>query len=204
MSMGDGARPGIDPPLIDPHVIDAPVIDPKALRRACGAFATGVTVITTRDAAGDHGMTANAFMSVSLDPPLIVVSVNRKARLLAKIEAARRYGVSILAEHMEPVAWHFAGKPNPNLVDLFTDFHGLPVIGGAVAHFAARLHQAVDGGDHVLFIGQVEGIAQAEGRPLIFHDGRFGALPRPGWSSTQWPPGLIGDPLTYFDEMPEF
>jgi len=181
-----------------------PVIDPMQLRRACGDFATGVTVITARVGAGEHGMTANAFMSVSLEPPLIVVSVSRKARLLSKIEAAGRYGVSILAEHMEPIAWHFAGKPKPDLPELFTDFHGLPVIRGAVAHFAARLHQAVDGGDHVLFIGAVEAIARSEGRPLIFHQGRFGALPRPGWSATQWPPGLVGDPLTYFDEMPEF
>jgi flavin reductase (DIM6/NTAB) family NADH-FMN oxidoreductase RutF len=194
MSMGDGAMPGND----------LPAIDPKELRRACGAFATGVTVITARDAAGDHGMTANAFMSVSLDPPLIVVSVNRKARLLPKIEAAGRFGVSILAEHMEPVAWHFAGKPKPELTDLFQDFHGLPVIRAAVAHFAVRLHQAVDGGDHMLFIGAVEGLARSEGRPLIFHEGRFGALPRPGWTQSSWPPGLVGDALTYFDEMPEF
>lgn len=189
MSMGDGAKPGIDP---------------KELRRACGAFATGVTVITARDAAGDHGMTANAFMSVSLDPPLIVVSVNRKARMLAKIEAAGRFGVSILAEHMEPVAWHFAGKPKPELTDLFQDFHGLPVLRGAVAYFALRLHQAVDGGDHMLFVGAVEGLSRTEGRPLIFHEGRFAALPRPGWTQSSWPPGLVGDALTYFDEMPEF
>lgn len=186
--MGDGAKPSIDP---------------KELRRTCGAFATGVTVITARDGGSDHGMTANAFMSVSLDPPLIVVSVSRKARLIGKIEAAGRYGVSILAEHMELVAWHFAGKPNPELTDLFEEFHGLPVLRGAIAHFAARLHQAVDAGDHVLFIGAVEGISRREGRPLTFHEGKFGALPRPGWSQTQWPPGKPIDPAGYFDETHE-
>ena len=183
----------------------SPAIDPAELRRCLGSFVTGVTVITVLDDDGKPiGMTANSFNSVSLDPPLIVVSVNRKARLLPKIEASGRYGVSILAEHMEPVAWHFAGKPKPELTDLFQDFHGLPVIRGAVAYFALRLHQAVDGGDHMLFIGAVEGLSRTEGRPLIFHEGRFAALPRPGWTQSSWPPGLVGDALTYFDEMPEF
>ncbi len=190
MSMGDGSGTVVG-------------IDPKELRRTCGAFATGVTVITARDSAGDHGMTANAFMSVSLEPPLIVVSVSRKARLIGKIEATGRYGVSILAEHMEHIAWHFAGKPQADLTDLFEDFHGLPAIRGAVAHFAARLHQAVDGGDHVLYIGAIEGIARMEGRPLTFHEGKFGALPRPGWSQTVWPPGKAGDAVGYFDETHE-
>jgi flavin reductase (DIM6/NTAB) family NADH-FMN oxidoreductase RutF len=184
-------------------IAKGPHIDPKELRRACGAFATGVTVITARQGGAEHGMTANAFMSVSLDPPLIVVSVSRKARLLSKVEAGGRYGVSILAEHMEPVAWHFAGKPNPALKNLFEDFHGLPVIRGAVAHFAARLHQAVDGGDHVLFIGAIEGIARAEGKPLIFHEGQFVKLLPHGWSAAKWPLGSASDPEGYFDEAPD-
>jgi flavin reductase (DIM6/NTAB) family NADH-FMN oxidoreductase RutF len=159
------------------EIVAEAAIDPRELRQACATFGTGVTVITTRHGGTDHGMTANAFMSVSLAPPLIVVSVGRRARLLAKIAATRRYAVSVLAEHMEPVARHFAGKPQGGLTNLFEDFGGLPVIRGAVAYFAATLHQSVDAGDHVLFIGRVEKIAHRPGRPLIFHAGAFCTLP---------------------------
>ena len=168
-------------------------VDPMELRRTCAAFGTGVTVITARHGGSDYGMTANAFMSVSLDPPLIVVSVNRRARILGKIEAAGTYAVSVLAEQMEPVAMHFAGKPRQDLGNLFEDFGGLPVVRGAIGYFAARLHQTVLAGDHVMFIGAVEKIARREGRPLIFHDGAFGGLP---WTKAQgagapWPPGNV-------------
>lgn len=157
--------------------IPADDIDPIELRRACSAFATGVTVVSTRQAGADFGMTANAFMSVSLSPPLIVVSIARRARMLARIEASRRYGVSVLAEDMQALADHFAGKPQDGLGEIFEDFGGLPVIRGALAHFAARLYQAVDAGDHVLFIGRVEKLAHRARRPLIFQRGAFQCLP---------------------------
>ena len=152
-------------------------VDLAEFRRTCAAFATGVTVITTRHQGAEYGMTANAFTSVSLTPPLVLVSVQRRARMLGKIEAAGRYAVSILAETMEPVAWHFAGKPPRDLADPFEEFGGLPVIRGAIAQLVTRVHQTVSAGDHVLFIGQVEKIVRHPGRPLIFHDGKFGALP---------------------------
>jgi len=182
-------------------------IDPMELRRTCAAFGTGVTVITVRHADADHGMTANAFMSVSLAPPLIVVSVNRRARILPRIEAAGRYGVSVLSQEMEAIAMHFAGKPREDLTNVFEEFDGLPVIEGAVAHFAARLQQAVGAGDHMLLIGAVEKIARRQGRPLIFHDGSFRALTDLAATSAvvhSWAVGTPGEPAGYFDETPEF
>jgi flavin reductase (DIM6/NTAB) family NADH-FMN oxidoreductase RutF len=185
-------------------------IDPIELRRVCATFGTGVTVITARHANSDHGMTANAFMSVSLEPPLIVVSVNRRARLLQRIEAAGRYGVSILAEHMEPVALHFAGKPRAGMEEVFEDFDGLPVVRGAIAHFAAKLHQVIEAGDHVLFIGAVEKIARTDGRPLIFQDGQFQTVPYTPSSTAAnaafgaWPSRDARDLESNLEETPEF
>ncbi|WP_342714589.1 flavin reductase family protein [Celeribacter neptunius] len=106
-------------------------IDGKALREACEQFATGVTIITTPDDEEAHGMTANAFMSVSLDPPLIAISLNNAARMLSKIRRSGRYEVNILAEGMHDVALHFAGRHNPDLSALLAPRDGMPVVPGA-------------------------------------------------------------------------
>jgi len=152
-------------------------IDPRALRDACGSFATGVTVISTRTPEGDHGMTANAFMSVSLDPPLITISLDRNSKMRAKVQASRRYAVNVLARDMEPVALHFAGRHNPDLAATFTELDGLPVVPGALAVFLAEVEQEVEAGDHTLFIGRVTRIErEIAARPLLFCAGRFGAL----------------------------
>ena len=108
--------------------------DVREFRDACGQFATGVTVITTRSAEeGEHGMTANAFMSISLDPPLIAVSIAEKAKMLVRIRKASRFAVSILARPMESVAWHFSGKSNQEIREMFEECDGLPVIRNALA-----------------------------------------------------------------------
>ncbi|MBD3788550.1 MAG: flavin reductase family protein [Sphingomonadales bacterium] len=155
-------------------------IDPRDLRDACGSFATGVTVISTRTADGDHGMTANAFMSVSLDPPLITVSLDHKCRLRGKIRDSGRYAVSVLSETMTGLALHFAGRPDPAHAapsEPFEPCDGLPVVRGAACIFLAEVAQEVEAGDHTLFIGRVTRIARdPQARPLLFAAGRFGAL----------------------------
>lgn len=155
----------------------ATAIDPRALRDACGSFATGVTVISTRTDEGDHGMTANAFMSVSLDPPLITISLDHKCRLRGKIRDSGRYAVSVLTETMAGLALHFAGRPDPAYAAPFEPCDGLPVVRGAGCIFLAEVAQEVEAGDHTLFIGRVTRIARdPEARPLLFAAGRFGAL----------------------------
>jgi len=152
-------------------------IDLRALRDACGSFATGVTVVSTRTEEGDHGMTANAFMSISLDPPLITISLDRKSRMLEKVRAARRYAVNVLARDMEPLALHFAGRHNPDFAGVFAERDGLPVVPGALAVFVAEVEQEVEAGDHTLFIGRVTGIDRdVEAQPLLFCGGRFAEL----------------------------
>lgn len=152
-------------------------IPPHALRECCGRFASGVTVITTCTPDGVHGMTASAFMSVSLDPPLIAISVDRKSRMLGKLQASGRYAVNILSHHMRPHALHFAGKRDETLSDLFLDRHGLPVLRDAAAVLIADVVQQVEAGDHILFLGHVRHLEHdPEAAPLLYHAGRFGSL----------------------------
>jgi flavin reductase (DIM6/NTAB) family NADH-FMN oxidoreductase RutF len=152
-------------------------INPRQLRDACGQFGTGVTVITTHCDGHDHGMTANAFMSVSLDPPLVAISIANTAKMLPNIRKSRRFAVSILAEGMEDLAWHFAGKPKPNVGELFERHADLPVIADAAAFFVTELADEIHAGDHSIFLGRVHGMSLSHRRkPLLFFRGRFGGL----------------------------
>jgi len=149
-------------------------IDGKSLRDACGHFATGVTVISTTDKDGDHGMTANAFMSVSLDPPLICVSLNNRSRTLSKLRQSGHFGVSILAEGMESVALYFAGRSDLELRDILEMKGGLPVVAGASVQLLASVVSDVPAGDHTLLIGEVRQIHKSERlSPLLFYRGQF-------------------------------
>lgn len=160
-------------------MLDAPPtpIDPRELRDCCGRFATGVTVITTRTPEGDHGMTASAFMSVSLDPPLIAISLGRRSRTLGRVRRSGRFAVNILSQGMRPHALHFAGRPDESLTDLFREYHGLPVLRDAAALLVADVAQQVEAGDHMLLLGQVRHLSRdPAAAPLLHHAGRFGGL----------------------------
>jgi len=151
-------------------------IDPQLFRRTCGRFGTGVTIVTTRVEGHTHGMTANAFMSVSLEPPLVLVSIGRSAKMRELLERAGRYAVSVLAEDQRDLALHFAGRPQAGLEIPFGERIGMPVIEGALAQVVARVVQKVEAGDHVLFIGRVEHMECRDGAPLLFYGGRFETL----------------------------
>jgi len=153
--------------------------DPRvALRRTLGMFATGVTVITTRRAGQVHGMTANAFMSVSLEPPLVLISVDRRTRLNAMLHEGSTYGVSVLSEAQSQLSDRFAGRvaadasPEPK----FQVVHDTPLVEGALAQFVASVVRSYWGGDHSLFLGRVEFARYGEGQPLLFHGGRYERL----------------------------
>jgi flavin reductase (DIM6/NTAB) family NADH-FMN oxidoreductase RutF len=142
-------------------------------RRTLGMFATGVTVITTLAGEQVHGMTANAFMSVSLVPPLILISVDRHARLNALLREGARYGVSVLEEGQSALSDRFAGRTNEGPEPVFEIVHETPLIDGALAHLVARVVRSYWGGDHSLFLGRVEYVRYGEGTPLLFHGGRY-------------------------------
>ena len=142
-------------------------------RRTLGMFATGVTVITTLLDEQIHGMTANAFMSVSLQPPLIVISVDRRARMNALLREDVRFGVSVLEERQSALSDRFAGRTGDGPEPEFELVHETPLVEGALAHLVARVVRSYWGGDHSLFLGQAEYVRYGGGTPLLFHGGRY-------------------------------
>lgn len=151
-------------------------IDPMMFRNTLGSFASGVVVVTTVTEEGEvHGMTANGFVSVSLDPPLVLVSVGDRARMHQMLLDAPRYGISILAEDQLHIAKHFAGKPQGVAPD-FRWHDDLPLLDGAIGHLMCSTADRHRAGDHTLFIGQVDDLIHTGGLPLTFHAGQFGAL----------------------------
>ena len=148
-----------------------------AFRKTLGMFATGVTVLTARIGEQVHGMTANAFMSVSLRPPLVLVSIDRRARMGALMHEGTRFGVSVLEAHQTDLSDRFAGRVADDVPEpTFEMVHETPLVGGALAHLVARVVRSYWGGDHSLFLGQVEFAHYGEGRPLLFHGGRYERL----------------------------
>ena len=143
-----------------------------------GRFATGVTVVTTIDRDTIHGMTANAFLSVSLRPPLVLVSLGR-CRMNEMLPRTGRYGVSVLAHDQEHFAAHFAAQQRlAGRAPRSPGTNGLPLLEGALAHLVCRVVDVHPAGDHVLWIGEVEHLDHREGEPLLFYTGRFGTAAR--------------------------
>lgn len=156
---------------------DKNAIDSLRFRQALGHFASGVTVITTESADGVHGMTANAFASISLDPPLVLVAIDNRAQMHALLPQTRRFGVSILAEDQQAVSRHFAGRPLEGQEIVFVKQHDIRLIAGAVAHIVCSLHESYPAGDHTLYIGRVEYLTHQSGaRPLMFYGGEYRAV----------------------------
>jgi flavin reductase (DIM6/NTAB) family NADH-FMN oxidoreductase RutF len=148
-----------------------------AFRKTLGMFATGVTVLTARVGEQVHGMTANAFMSVSLRPPLVLVSIDRRAKMGALLHEGTRFGVSVLEAKQTGLSDRFAGRVADDLPEaIFEVVHETPLVEGALAHLVAHVVRSYWGGDHSLFLGQVEFARYGEGRPLLFHGGRYERL----------------------------
>ncbi|MBT2654424.1 flavin reductase [Bacillus sp. ISL-18] len=151
-------------------------MDDRQFRTAMGKFATGVTVIAT-DVDGDvHGMTANAFMSVSLDPKLVVISIGERARILEKIKQSKTFSVNILAADQQELSMIFAGQLKEHREVIFDRLDGKPVLAGAVAQIACEVSAEHVEGDHTLFIGRVTDIQLEDAEPLIFYSGRYRSL----------------------------
>jgi flavin reductase len=148
-------------------------------RKALGCFATGVTVITVDEAGEVHGMTANAFSSVSLDPPLVLVCVGHQARTHAFLQAKKRFGVNVLAADQRAISEYYARatETHQHAEQAGARFdrtsHGTPVLHGALAYLECRLHSAQEAGDHTIFIAEVEDVTVREGDPLLFFRGKY-------------------------------
>ena len=145
-----------------------------------GHFATGVTVITTCDRAGTpNGLTANAFMSLSLDPPLVIISVDKKATCYSCFEPNNGFAVNFLSEDQEGISRRFATKG----VDKFAELkwrpgsNGVALIEGALGIVECKITQCHDGGDHTIVIGEIINVEANGGRPLLFFQGKYQKLP---------------------------
>lgn len=153
-----------------------PAFDTARYRQALGTFATGVTVVTARAPDGALvGVTCNSFNSLSLSPPLVLWSLRKDSRSLAAFQEAGHFAVNVLAHDQESVSRTFASKAEDRFaqVDHRPGLAGLPLIEGAVSRFQCRLRQEVDGGDHVLFIGEVLAFEHDPKPALVFHDGAY-------------------------------
>ncbi|WP_370644633.1 flavin reductase family protein [Sporosarcina sp. ACRSL] len=149
-------------------------MDRRELRNCFGRFATGVTVVTCLHEQGSHGFTANSFTSVSLDPPLVLVSVDRKTRALPYLKG-NRFTVNILRDDQQQTAMHFAGKsqhPAP------FEWDGTR-IAGSLAYIDCDPWAEYDGGDHVLIVGKVTRFEYEDGAPLAFYGGKFSKVASP-------------------------
>ncbi len=155
-------------------------ISTLAFRKALGQFATGVTVVTVmRDDQSVHGMTANSFTSVSLEPLEILVCIGRRALAHGFILSRKNFAINVLSEDQEPLARFFA-RPEQDLaaarslgVEFHTTTRGTPILRESLVQLDCRLTSSVDAGDHTIFIGEVVDLIVRDGRPLLFHAGEY-------------------------------
>jgi len=153
--------------------------DPASFRAAMGMLPTGVTVVTASGAEGPAGATANAVCSLSIEPMLMLACLDRGSRTLLAVQAANRFGISVLHAGQEPIARAFATKVP--VADKWagverSERDGIPAIDDALAFVACDLRDVIAGGDHVIVTGEVVALEMGEGDPLVFHTGEYRPL----------------------------
>jgi flavin reductase (DIM6/NTAB) family NADH-FMN oxidoreductase RutF len=154
-------------------------IGPGLYRRACAQFATGVTVVTTLDEEGHpHGMTANSFTSVSLNPPLVLVSIDLRNAILGHFSTSTHFAVNVLAEDQEGMSRRFSSTSENRFhgVEWHPAASGVPLLGGALSHLECAVTQVLEVGDHSVLIGEVEHAEYRAGKPLLFFDSSYRKL----------------------------
>ena len=157
------------------------MFDPAAFRNALGSFATGVTIVTARDAKGAPvGLTANSFNSVSLDPPMVLWSLSLHSGSLPVFRDAENWAVHILAADQQAMSDRFATPAIDKFagLDLKDGPEGAPLIEGCAARFGCRARFEYEGGDHAIFLGEVVDFDRREAEPLIYHGGQYGRIMR--------------------------
>ncbi len=152
-------------------------IDPSELRQAMGHFATGVTILTTRDGAGRHtGLTANAICSVSLEPPLVLACVAKSAESYPAFAASRVFTINVLADSQEALSRRFAKSGGEKFegVGFRLGRNGAAVLDGVLAHVECELRHELDAGDHTIYVGEAVAVStSSEGEPLLFYRGGY-------------------------------
>lgn len=155
----------------------------RDLRDTVGGFATGVNVITTQGGGHAYGMTANAFSSVSLDPPLILICIGTSAAGSEMVRRNGAFAVNILSAEQEPLSRHFASKDRPRGLDAFRavphsrEVTGSPILKGAAGYLDCAVEAEHEAGDHLIFIGEVLALGlDPAAPPLLFHGGQYSLL----------------------------
>ncbi len=154
-------------------------VEKAEFRRALGHFAAGVTVVTTKLATGDiAGITVTAFSSLSLEPPLVLICIDRRARIHDRLEKGGNFAVNMLEESQELLSRRFASsEPDPfREIGYHEGSTGAPLLQDALATVECRIVDALPGGDHTIFIGEVEGSTVREGKPLLYFRGGYGQV----------------------------
>jgi flavin reductase (DIM6/NTAB) family NADH-FMN oxidoreductase RutF len=152
--------------------------DSKKQRQIMGHFATGVTVVTTDGEAGSHGLTANAVASLSLDPPLVLVAVDKRAATLEYLKTNRCFAVNILRQDHEEVSRKFATPGPKDFSDLSvtTAVTGAPILVESLAFVDCRVAEILPGGDHDIFVGEIVAGECQGGEPLLYFSGKYRRL----------------------------
>ncbi|MBY0504711.1 MAG: flavin reductase family protein [Bryobacteraceae bacterium] len=151
----------------------------EAFRRACGRFATGIAVVTTLDAGGAPvGLTVNSFTSVSLDPPLVLFCLDRASQALPSFANANAFSINILEESQRDLSQRFAAREADRFAGLSYRLGtlGAPVLPGVLAVLECRRHAVLEGGDHLIFLGEVIAADAGDGQPLLYFGGRYRLL----------------------------
>ena len=157
-------------------------LDAEQLRRVMAHWTTGVAVVTSSDETGPRGATTNALTSLSLDPLLMLVCLDRASNTLEAVRTSGRFGINVLAADQEEIARRFATKASGHekLAGVANEpVAGVPVLGGVVAWLVCELERELDGGDHVILLGRpLEAGSDPEAVPLLFYGGRYHTLVR--------------------------
>ena len=148
------------------------MVDPLSFRRACSRFATGITIATVLGSDGmPHGFTANSFTSVSVDPPMVLLCIDRRANVLPYFQAAPQFGINVLSAEQKELSMRFAtrGQDRFEGVAWRTGAGPSPILEGALAQFECVTRQVWEAGDHLVFLGEVVAVQYDDGAPLLYY-----------------------------------
>lgn len=149
-------------------------VSPLEFKQALGRFASGVTVVSVVRDDEVYGITVSAFISVSLDPPLVLVSIAKSSYFHSILSESRRYGISILSQEQMDISEHFAHRNT--IQPKYSELGGVPLIEGALSHLVCAMVDQHSAGDHTLFVGYVEQAAISDGKPLLYAQGAYNRL----------------------------
>jgi flavin reductase (DIM6/NTAB) family NADH-FMN oxidoreductase RutF len=157
-------------------------MDSREIRDVMGHFATGVTVVTTRDGAGSpFGLTVNAFTSLSLNPPLVIVCIDKAAQCYSCFQESKVFAINVLSEEQEEHSRRFATKGIEKFEDIkwHRGENNVPLLDGAIGTIECKIVNSYEGGDHTIYLGEIVSAKATEDRPLLFFKGKYHRLPSP-------------------------